>query len=281
MEEALRTKDVKSLVQLMKACTRSSGSDETSQNTTDEQNLLALKAILTSSVAEIGRLITQASKEEALKGGSGGEAYTVIADAQLIEPRGRFTVSLSSEGMLLDGKSTTCFVPWEKISHCACLPSNLSTKKEGEELLAFLLAEPVKYCNKEIKTLLWSLGKSRAKLTHALLPGSLTPMDGTEHEVVATLVAALCKKKIATPRKELFQSVTMQRPYLKCYRGIQEGALYPLKNGLIFLKPLLFIPTESIASLTAGRGGSGNTRYIDLMVRNIFITLNSIVFMCI
>ena len=270
MEEALRSKDVKSLVQLMKACMRTSESDEAAQNNNEEQSLLALKTILTSSVTEIGRLLTLASKEEALKGGSGGEAYTVITDAQLIEPRGRFTVSISSDGMLLEGKATTCFVPWDKISHCACLPSNLSTKKEGEELMAFLLSEPVKYCNKEIRTLLWSLGKSVTKLTHALLPGSLSPIDDTEHNVVSTLVAALCKKKIATPRKELFQSVTMQRPFLKCYRGIQEGALYPLKNGLIFLKPLLFIPTESIASLTAGRGGSGSTRYIDLMVRNLF-----------
>ena len=270
MEEALRSKDVKSLVQLMKACMNTSESDEAAQNNNEEQSLLALKTILTSSVTEIGRLLTLASKEEALKGGSGGEAYTVITDAQLIEPRGRFTVSISSDGMLLEGKATTCFVPWDKISHCACLPSNLSTKKEGEELMAFLLSEPVKYCNKEIRTLLWSLGKSVAKLTYALLPGSLSAIDDTEHNVVSTLVAALCKKKIATPRKELFQSVTMQRPFLKCYRGIQEGALYPLKNGLIFLKPLLFIPTESIASLTAGRGGSGSTRYIDLMVRNIF-----------
>jgi hypothetical protein len=43
-----------------------------------------------------------------------------------------------------------------------------------------------------------------------------------------------------------------------------------LKNGLIFVKPLLFIPTEDIASLSAGRGGgSGNTRYVDLEIETL------------
>ena len=37
-------------------------------------------------------------------------------------------------------------------------------------------------------------------------------------------------------------------------------------GGLVFIKPLVFIPSENIASISAGRGGSGNTRYVDLQV---------------
>jgi hypothetical protein len=66
----------------------------------------------------------------------------------------------------------------------------------------------------------------------------------------------------------LFQTIAQQKEYLRCYKGIQEGAIYPLENGVVFVKPLLFLPAEEISSLTAGRGGgAGNTRYVDLKVR--------------
>eukprot|EP01034_Spumella_vulgaris_P024683 gene24683-31053_t len=53
-------------------------------------------------------------------------------------------------------------------------------------------------------------------------------------------------------------------------KGIQEGAIYPLENGVVFVKPLLFLPAEEISSLTAGRGGgAGNTRYVDLKIETV------------
>lgn len=72
---------------------------------------------------------------------------------------------------------------------------------------------------------------------------------------------------VDVPRLDLFQSVVKQKPYLLCYKGIQEGALYPLKSGVVFIKPLLFIPADEIAAISAGRGGgTGSTRYVDLQI---------------
>lgn len=265
MEDAIRTRNVKSLVESMKSHISTSDMTTPLALDNDTNRLKSLKDLLTLTVAEIERYMSKTANEEARKVGTVGEAYIVIEDAQLIEPRGRFAVSMSLDGMLLEGKQITTFVSWSKISHCACLPSTMSTKREGEELMAILLCEPVKYNNKDITMLLWNLSKSVTKILTANLPSA--PISGTEHYIVSTLLSTLGNQKIVLPDKVLFQSVASKKPYLKCYRGIQEGSLYPLKNGMIFLKPMLFIPTEKIASLTAGRGGGSGTRYIDLMVR--------------
>ena len=47
----------------------------------------------------------------------------------------------------------------------------------------------------------------------------------------------------------------------------QEGVIYPLECGVVFIKPTLFLPAEEIASINAGRGGgSGQTRFVDLII---------------
>ena len=89
-----------------------------------------------------------------------------------------------------------------------------------------------------------------------------------ESDSICSQIQSFWKKKIIGTDKALFQTVTTQKSFLRCYNGLQEGALFPLRCGIVFVKPLVFIPNEEIASLTAGRGGgSGNTRYVDLKVQ--------------
>lgn len=266
MESAIKASDAKALVPLMAACF---DGDSSSSSGTGGDNLVKLKALLHQSITEIGRLQVQAAKDNVLQaaGSAGGRTYLVINEAQMIEPRGRFNVTMSSEGMMMEGKQASCFVPWSKISHCACVPSNASSKKEGEELLAILLSEPVKCNNKDTRTLVWCLSKAAKEYT-TTHESSPAPIVGTEHQVVSTLVGLCTNTPVVVPQRELFQSISSQKPFLRCYKGIQEGAIYPLQNGLLFVKPCLFITTETIASLSAGRGGgAGNTRYVDLVVR--------------
>ena len=75
--------------------------------------------------------------------------------------------------------------------------------------------------------------------------------------------------KLEKPKPSVF--ATLQggsKPFLRCYKGVQEGALYPLSSGLLFLKPMIFLAASEIESITAGRGGSAQTRYIDLIVED-------------
>ena len=282
MEELLKSQDAKAFVQCMLTSMATVESNDFSSQKTTIERLHTVKSFLTQTISEISRLISITISDEAMEICPSDDVLVVISDAQLVEPRGRFSISLSSNGILCQGTQANFSVRWTEISHCACVPNSTSTKKEGEELMAFLFSVPIKYNNKEIKSFLWNLNKSELKniTTKCLEAG--TEISGTEHFVVSTLVSKLGGTKIMTPNNLLFQSATLRRPFLKCYRGIQEGSLYPLRHGLIFLRPLLLIPIESIASLTAGRGGgSSSTRYIDLMVSPVTpdIQLSTAVFL--
>ena len=112
--------------------------------------------------------------------------------------------------------------------------------------------------------MLWCLGKG-GKI-HTARTGA-NAVTGVECDVASALVSEGWKGKIVTPRKELFVAANGKSVFLKCNKGIQEGALYPLSSGVLFVKPSVFLPSESIASITAGRGGSATTRYVDLIIR--------------
>lgn len=229
-----------------------------------------LRDLLTDSIKTVNNLIlgqAQAAVSD-IAGDLGGEVFLELPDTQFFEPRGRFKTTMSSAGLLLEGKSASCFITWDNITHAVTFPAYQTTKKEGEDLVAIRI-EPgtVKYNGKDLKYLLWNLGKSLGKPVKCT--NEACPVDGTESVVVTALLEHLWRKGLTRPRQELFQTIAAKdaKPYLRCYKGTQEGAIYPLECGVVFIKPTLFLPAENIASLTAGRGGgSGQTRYVDLVI---------------
>lgn len=52
-------------------------------------------------------------------------------------------------------------------------------------------------------------------------------------------------------------------PYVKCYKGVQDGALFPMEEGLLFFKPPMFYPRSELHSIACGRG-AGGSRYVDM-----------------
>ena len=179
-----------------------------------------------------------------------------LENCQFLEPRGRFNICITDSGILLQGKQGV-FVPWNKVLQMARVPSHTSTKKEGEEIIAIRLIDAgVKFNNKDLKSLL-------CVVDNALVN------ESTQADLVTSQIQSFSKKKIGRVNKALFQSIMNQKCFLRCYNGIQEGGLYPLKCGILFVKPLVFIATEEIGAVVAGRGGgTGNTRYVDLQVRH-------------
>jgi len=239
------------------------------------------KELLGSASRIITQRLTQQAKDEVTDGvvsGSDSTVFLKMVDVPFFEPRGRFTASFSNKGLLLEGKTANCFVPWENVSHAAVFPSSTSTKKEGEDMLALRLSPSVKASGKELGGILISLSKSVGLPIKALLPSSNASdeapiaTEGVPAAIIPKLVQLLWKRPVVVPQKDLFQSVSVgpggaTRPYLRCHKGVQEGVIYPLSNGVVFVKPLLFLPAEDIASLSAGRGGgSGQTRYVDLKI---------------
>lgn len=187
-----------------------------------------------------------------------------IDNVQCFEPRGRFNLKITTTAIFLEGKQFSVLVPVEAVSDVVCLPSFTSAKKEGEDYLAFQLSTPVKVNNKETKHLLINL----MRIVNPTTRSKSGDNDVNESAVVMMALQDATGVHISRPQASLFATVRDQKPYLKCYRGTQEGAIYPLQSGVIFVKPLLFISADEIASISAGRGGgSGNTRYVDLLVR--------------
>jgi len=122
--------------------------------------------------------------------------------------------------------------------------------------------------NKDYSGFLMMLSKSDVKPIKAEGMNA----NGSESSVVCSLFERQGGCSIVRPRPDLFQSVVsssnnVNKPYLRCYRGMQEGVLYPLACGLLFIKPMMYVDIDDIAVLSAGRGGASSyTRFIDLEV---------------
>jgi Histone chaperone Rttp106-like len=61
-------------------------------------------------------------------------------------------------------------------------------------------------------------------------------------------------------------TTTSGMPFVNCYHGVNDGVVFPLSHGLLFVKPPLFVPVESIHSVALGSRNSSGGRYIDLQV---------------
>ncbi|CAB9510531.1 expressed unknown protein [Seminavis robusta] len=55
-------------------------------------------------------------------------------------------------------------------------------------------------------------------------------------------------------------------PFVKCYHGVQDGVLFPMKQGLLFFKPPLFVPRSKLHSIACGRGTGASSRYVDMKI---------------
>ena len=100
-----------------------------------------------------------------------------------------------------------------------------------------------------------------------------TPCPGT-NTTLANCQAHLASLAKITNRSLLkggkdpmsFKSAISSLPYVKATLGASQGNLHLVDLGILFLKPLVFLPCESIASIDCGRAGAGNCSSFDLVV---------------
>lgn len=207
-----------------------------------------------------------------------------MKDASVAEPRGKFHIRFTSTGLSLEGKQNGCFVPWENITRMILVPNSNCAKKQSEDFL-LLQFSAVMFNNKSIGNILFPLSKDNdvaRKITIAY--GGLV-FDGCESTAVSSLISKLCHDvnntsfETGTVNQNIFLSANGSS-FLHCYRGTQEGVLYPMSVGLLFLRPIVFIPSKEVAGMSAGRGGAAQTKYVDLKVSNTCaprtVSLNSV-----
>lgn len=264
MEDALVRNDFVGLVELMKQAIAGAlmGEDEAQIG---KKSLETLKTVLQSSLNTVNTQITSLNKLDVVGlATASGNTLLEVDNVQCFEPRGRFNLKVTSTNILLEGKQFSVLIPIQNVQQIVALPSFTSAKKEGEDYLALTLDEPVKVNTKESTNILLNL----SRVTNPSTRSPVGDCDLTESDVVMMAIQDATGVHITRPQANLFSTLRDQKPYLKCYRGTQEGAIYPIASGIVFVKPLLFISADEIASIGAGRGGgSGNTRYVDLNVR--------------
>ena len=265
MLQAIKENDATKLVEELKLVYTNEISESSSNSTNSEKTTLErMKTLLQASLTIVNNQISGLTKLDAVSvANSTGRIILEVDNIQCFEPRGRFNLKVTSTNIFLEGKQFSVLIPVESIAQIMCLPSFTSAKKEGEDYLAFHLKDSVKINNKESKQLLLNL----MKIPNPSLRMNNTNDILTESNAIILAIQEATNLSINRPQTSLFSTVRENKSYLKCYRGTQEGAIYPLQCGIVFIKPLLFISTEEIASLSAGRGGgAGNTRYVDLIV---------------
>ena len=98
---------------------------------------------------------------------------------------------LFTRGILIDGKAGAAFAPWGLVSNVCVVPASATTKKEGEDIIAFCLKEPCKYGGKFISQILWSMAKGGKiySVSH-----ESKQLSGFESEVITSLTSRLWKK---------------------------------------------------------------------------------------
>lgn len=246
-------------------------------STETEKKLVLLKVkellSLTSSLVT-SEINQQTSAEESAKLDSALQSnknlLLKLNDVQGLEPRGRFNLSLTSStsssssstsSLILEGKTFSAVINIENISCLIVVPNHSSAKKDGEKCVLIVLKEPTLFSGKPVKNFLLNLLCERSKQQISI---------GYEKSEVDLFLDQIKENfsnlKIFTTDPLIFTSSLQNKSFIRCYKGTQEGALYPLSCGILFLKPVLFIPIEEISSLNAGRG-SGSTRFVDLYVR--------------
>ena len=218
MEQAFLTENVQEHIITIKHLVKNA---ESYNALTEIEKLEKIKSYYTKLVSGITSEISHA-KNQLLKSNAGGgnssKLVITFSDTSFVEPRGRLEVSFYNHGLSFEGKVLTAFINWSDISNLIRIPNSMSTKKEGEEILIIRLSKPLTIGSKEHRHFLWNLSNTPSKADSTI-----------ESEIVLNQISICSKLKLHSIKKSIFQSILNQKSFLRCYKGTQEGAIYPLK----------------------------------------------------
>ena len=135
------------------------------------------------------------------------------------------------------------------------------------QTLKYIMFEIVTKQKKDFEQL--SVNVSRAASNGSIGVGTLlnTLPLLCESLITKLVLPSSSTNNVLRPSREAFVSCTTNQSAISCYFKVDDGLLYPMKSGLLFLqKPIMFIPRDRIDEIMFGRGGSSSTRTVDLSV---------------
>ena len=171
-----------------------------------------------------------------------------------LSPRGRWDVRLTSTSLLLHSDRAgqiPSVLPLSSLTRVLLVPD--SNKKD--DLMALIFQPPIGLM----------VGKS---VHYHLLIKAERPTTPNPTALYPTLQRRLKSKggggegdgrvEFTEASRGVFTSSTSAL-YVTCYHGTRDGVLYPLHNGLLFVKPPLWIGVEEVDGVELSRGGGGKT----------------------
>lgn len=231
-----------------------------------------------------------------------GEAVPSFSSLEVscINPRGKFLLSLHKNGIMLQNPKKAeeqITITKETVEHTIWFRKpedykSLKQLKEGSKkpipghMILICLEEDngITFRNKAMKQICFQLPSYPAPSVETDkdineegwyngLDSALISENKSMTRVLAKMDTQTCKTKKAG---YMFQAgegsssntstTTAGMPFVGCNRGFNNGALFPLREGLLFFKPPLFVPRSALASISCGRG-SGQSRFVDMVVQ--------------
>jgi structure-specific recognition protein 1 len=216
-------------------------------------------------------------KEEIMKFanvGSFGEAIAHVPEVQMITPRGKFDLYMLKNVLKIHGPSHDYKISYKNINRVFLLPKTDGTHfafivglnnplRQGNTTYPFLVFQ---FKEKNEKTVELNLPEDeeekKAMLKHPIEP----VLKGELYDIVAKLFQSLIGAPVVIPGR--FRS-KKGASCVKCSLKANEGYIYPLERGLIFIhKPVVYISLEDIRHVEFSRISESNIqqRTFDLTI---------------
>jgi hypothetical protein len=136
--------------------------------------------------------------------------------------------------------------------------------KKGERFLALATATMQKQFNGNTKPqpgcvmALQPDLKARGKAVQCEPHGTALPavLSGAMDAVFTQLFTVLTKRKVGKDRRDIFAS-SAGKESVKCYRHVNDGVLFPLADGCLFLRPFVFVHRDEMEGLSLAKSGTG------------------------
>jgi hypothetical protein len=193
-----------------------------------------------------------------------GDSLAEEVEISMIAPRGRLKCRLFEDGLYcINAKDESFKVRPEQASQLIVFRKPEEIRKKGARdmvLLTLKGEEEVIFKKKTLTQLCFQLPDDASFLENfrtALTLTDIARVGGSGHD----------GWKFSSHQEGNTSSTTAGMPFVKCYRGVQDGHLFPLQEGLLFFKPPLFVPRSDLHSIACGRGASGQSRYVDLNIQ--------------
>ncbi|PVU89382.1 hypothetical protein BB561_005384 [Smittium simulii] len=190
-----------------------------------------------------------------------------------LTPRGRYTIDMFKNFLRLRGKTYDYKILYEHILKLFLVtkPDNMHVLfimylsppiRQGQTRYPYLVFQFLKDQEKDV-----SLNLSQSDLSESITEKLQKSYDQPLYKTITELFTVLSKKRLDIP--DNYQTVHGSSG-VKCSLKANEGLLYPLVHGLLFVpKPAQFIDYSEISSIIFSRVGSGSVssaRTFDLVV---------------